>query len=521
MRGRRDALGVWCRRLAVAPCAIAVVAGTGCETFVLLNDRADASTDASAPEISTEDASAPPVVPGGCEGFCPTTGPAPANCPAGSPLDCYVNQNCPNGTQTTLTGTVYDPAGRNPLPNVFVFVPEDPSNIRPLTTGTSTCVDCETTIGDYVTFAVTDAQGHFTLPGVPTGNNLPVVIQVGKWQRVITVAEVKDCATTELPSSGSGQARLPKNHMEGSLPQMAVLTGGCDNVACFLRSVGVDASEFSAPGAGGRVAVYQGLGATGSGAALSNGVAGDCTTAACPLWSSKAALETYDDVFLGCECDSHDETKLASSLLAMHDWLAEGGHVFATHSQTTWFRNGPSDVQSIAAWTSGPASGAPGPFVVDTSFPGGQGLASWLATVGAADSNGVVPLSPADVSTSVTTVASPTSAWIRDTSTATDAGDAGGQAGDVKLFSAPMPVATGDASVPFYCGKLVVTDIHPGGGQALQQTGSDGTASPVPAACDGAPLTPREEALEFLLFGAESTCVMGKTEPPPPPPDGG
>ena len=440
-------------------------------------------------------------------------------CPVGSPLDCFVDRNCPSGRQTTLAGTVYDPAGRNPLPNVVVYVPEDPSNVRPIPTGTSTC-SCGATIDDFVTVALTDATGHFTLAGVPTGKNVPLIIQAGKWRRVMNVANVTDCATTELPSSGSGQARLPRNHVEGNLPQMAVLTGGCDNVACFLIGAGVDPMEFTAPGAGGHVAIYQGLGATGSGAALSNGVAGDCTTSSCPLWSSKQALEAYDDVFLGCECDAHDETKLASSLLAMHDWLGEGGRVFARHSQTTWFRNGSSDLQSIASWASGPASGAAGPFTAGTSFTAGQSFASWLVSVGAADADGGVALNPADVSTSVTTVASSTSAWIHDTASATDGGDAGGQAGNVKLLSASTPVASGDACVPLYCGKVVVSDIHPGGGQALPGSSSDGSSAPapVPAACPSAPLTPGEEALEYLLFSTEATCVQDRTGGPPPPP---
>ena len=301
--------------------------------------------------------------------------------------------------------------------------------------------------------------------------------------------------------------------------------GGCDNVARFLRGVGVDASEFSAPGAGGRVDVYQGLGATGAAAGLSNGVAGDCTTDACPLWSSKAALETYDEVFLGCECDEHNETKAPSSLVAMHDWLGEGGRVFATHSQATWFKNGPADFQSIADWSSGPASGASGPFTVDTTFQGGKDLEAWLAGIGAGP-GGVVSLDPADVSTSVTTVRAGTSdAWINGGAAASDSG--GAPSGNVKLFSTPIPIGGLDAgtpgAAPEYCGKIHVTDIHPGGGQALQGNGAGGAspAASVPAGCDGGPLSAGEEALEFLLFDLPICVETPLTPPPPPLPDSG
>jgi hypothetical protein len=481
----------------------------------------DASVDAFAPDAP--DASSDDVAAGddaGCSlGFCPVpmTDASPT-CAPGAALNCYVDTQCPDGGRTTLTGTVYDPAGRNPVYNAAVYVQLYPGPLSPIASGTSSCTSCNVRIDEFTAVALTDAAGRFVLEGAPTGENVPLVVQAGKWRRTTTVPTVKACASTAVAPATT---RLPRNHAEGDMPQMALLTGGCDNVACFLRGVGVDATEFTAPGGGGRVAVYEGLGATGAGAALSNGAAGNCTTDACPLWSSKKALEAYDTVFLGCECGEHNETKSPSSLQAMHDWLGEGGVVFATHSQTTWFKNGPADLQGIASWTSGPASGAAGPFVVDSSFVAGQSFGAWLGNVGAADDAGVLPLDPAEVSTSVTTVASDTTAWIHDLSTIADGG--GPQTGDVKAFSARMPVAVLDGSVPTYCGAVHVTDIHPGGGQALQTPGSDGSSAPasVPAACDGGPLSAGEKALEFLLFSVPMCITSGGGQPPahlPPPP---
>jgi hypothetical protein len=309
------------------------------------------------------------------------------------------------------------------------------------------------------------------------------------------------------------------------LPQMALLTGGCDNIACFLFDIGVDVTEFAAPGAGGRVDVYQGLGATGAGAALSSGIAGDCTTAACPLWSSKQALEAYDEVFLGCECGEHDETKPAASLQAMHDWLDEGGRVLAIHSQTTWFKNGPADFQSIANWTSGPASGAAGPFVVNTSSAQGAFFETWLANIGGAGANGVVTLDPADVSTSVTTVGPGAIPWINDSATAADGG--GADSGNVKAFSTQVPIGSANAesgAASTFCGAIHVSDIHPGGGRAVEDANSDGAGVPaaVPGACRVRSLSAGEMALEYLLFN-QSTCVTTRLTPPtaPPPPPGG
>ena len=467
-------------------------------------DRAffDASTDASDLDVSSADD------PPGCVGPCGVATGTPPSCPPGSPLDCYVDTTC--ATPTTITGTVFDPAGKNPLANVAVYIPSDPNAVAPITTGTSSCDSCATVIHNAVVLGLTDATGKFELRGAPDGANVPLFIQIGKWRRKMTVPKVVDCQTTQLPISGTGQPRLPRKRSEGTLPQMALLTGGCDNVACFLQNVGVDASEFSAPRAGGRVDVYQGLGATGPAAALSNGVAGDCTTAACPLWSSKQALEAYDAVFLGCECSAHDETKPAASLQAMHDWLGEGGKVFATHSQATWFENGPADFQSLATWTNGPASGATGPFVVNTSWTAGASLESWLASVGAADDGGVVALDPANVSTSVTTVSSIASAWIADTSTA----DGGVPAGDVKAFTARTPLDAGGINT---CGAIHFADIHPGGSQAVQGESADGSStSTVPAACPVRDLSAGEKLLEYLLFD-QTACIGGTTKPPPPP----
>ncbi len=517
MRGG-NALGIRRREILIGGLLGAAlnVTASGCDdTMIAAPTRElgfiDASTDAADLDVANADDETVCIF-GPC-GPSPAPGP---DCPPGSPLGCYVDTTC--ATPTTIAGTVFDPAGKNPLANVVVYVPEAPNTLPKIANGMPSCSACDTEVYDFVTFAITDAAGKFELKGAPVGKNVPLVIQIGKWRRVQSIPNVLDCQTTTLPTSGTGQLRLPRNRKEGDLPQMALLTGGCDNVACFLQNVGIAPSEFSEPHAGGRIDVYQGLGATGPAAALSNGVAGDCTTAACPLWSSKQALEKYDAVFLGCECSAHEETKPAVSLQAMRDWLGEGGRVFATHSQATWFENGPADLQSLAVWTNGPASGATGPFVVNSTFQRGTDLKSWLANVGAANDGGVVALAPSDVSTSVTTVSSIASAWITDTSTA-DGGapttaDGGAPTGNVKAFTAGMPLDAGGIDT---CGAIHFADIHPGGSQAAQGESADGSStSSVPAACPVRDLSAEEKLLEYLLFD-QTACIGGTTKPPPPP----
>jgi hypothetical protein len=445
--------------------------------------------------------------------FCPA-GPdsSSPSCPPGAPLSCSVDPNCPSGMPTTVTGTVYDPAGRNPVANAVVFVPDHPNALPAIVQGSPSCSPCPS-ISDYVAATVTSSTGKFTLQGVPTGENLPLVIQAGKWRRVVSVPTVPSCAVTTLPA---GAARLPRNRQEGDLPQLALLTGGCDHLGCFLRGVGVDPTEFTGPQGGGRVHVYQGVGGAGLSNGASAGPAGDCTTDACPLWSSKQSLEAYDTILLGCECDAHDETKPDASVLAMHDWLGEGGMVLAAHSQATWFRNGPADFQAAVSWTNGPSSGATGPFVFDRTFERGQNFGFWLSNVGAANASSVISLDPADVSTSVTDVAPTTLPWISDSSTVSDGGSPFSNA---KLLSFPTPVGGLDAGTESvtYCGQASFTDIHAGGGHVQDaDAGGSSLPGPLPAACDGSPLTAEEKALEYFLFESSSCFTTGPAKVGPP-----
>ena len=469
---------------------------------------------------------------GGSSGFQGggDSGNAP-DCPAGAPLSCYVNTMCAGGAQTTLTGKVYDPAGKNPIENVVVFIPNDPKTLPVIKSGTNTCSTCDTPVGDYATAALTDNTGTFTLKGVPTGKNLPIVIQIGKWRRLMTVASTTDCKTVTVPASGPGQLRLPKNQQEGDLPQMALLTGGLDDLGCFLTKVGLDPKEYSAPHGGGKLDVYQGLGIAGGGIfgvgaapALSTGTAGNCTNTSCPLWSNKASLESYDIVFLACEGDTMDPDEnvdgggggygggsanvTKAGKQAMHDWLDEGGKVFATHFHYTWFKNGPPDFQSVATWLgSSVGSGTCTNCTIDTTLQSGKDFQAWLMSVGALTGSGITLTGVADSVSAVNPAT--TSRWIYGNSGITTG------AMDTKYlsFETPIggvPIDGGEVVGKQYCGKAVFTDLHAGGAPSGN----------IPGKCMAADLTAQEKSLEFLIFNLAS-CVSDESKPmviPPPPP---
>jgi hypothetical protein len=447
-------------------------------------------------------------------------GPAPTCTNGQTGWQCKVDTSCK--TPTTLTGKVFDPAGANPLYNVVVFIPDDPTTLPAITPGTHTCNTCDVSIGNYVVAGQTAVDGSFSISPVPTGTQVPVTVQVGKWRRTTYVNITNDCGTNAVQD---GVLHLPGKRADGDMPQIALLTGGCDDMGCFLTGMGVDPSEFEAPPAtlsataphnGGRVDVYTGTTLAQTAAAgLSNGTAGNCYSGGgCPLWASQSSFEYYDMALFSCECGENNQTKPSASMGYLRDWLDEGGKVFASHYQYTWFKNNPSaDLQGVATWlTSGASDPVQTPEDVNTTFFKGNIYGEWLKNVGALTSAGPPPsIDMAPVATSVSSVNSKapqaTTQWIYDPSTQ-----------DTKYMSFGTPIGgappSGDAgeSGPQYCGKAVFTDLHAGGNLLS-------TVMEVPGGCNSnaGKLSGQEKALEFLFFDL-SACVTNDMIKPPPPP---
>jgi hypothetical protein len=420
-------------------------------------------------------------------------------CDSGAGWECAVDMTCGANAATTLKGKVFDPAGIHPLPGVAVFIPMDLATVPPLTRGTSACT--VPTIGDYVTVAITDATGAFTLSSVPTGRGIPLVVELGKWRRTTTVDITTSCATTTVPD---GTLRLPRNRQEGEMPQMALLTGGCDDLGCFLTNIGIDPAEFSAPHAGGAVDVYQGLGGVGTGPSLSNGTAGDCTTASCPLWANKQSLESYDVAILSCECAENAQTKPPASMQALHDWLDEGGKVLASHSQATWFRSSAgADFRAAATWLGPSAATSSGTYDVNTSFALGSKFGDWLKGVGVLAAGQLPTIALDNVASSVSTIGESTDQWIYDPST---------NPHETKMLTFETPIGgLPDPSAITYCGGVAFTDFHSNVG------GTDGVKA-IPAGCIKAAWTPAQAALEYLFFHISGWALQPVVLSSPPPP---
>jgi hypothetical protein len=424
-------------------------------------------------------------------------------------LECQ-QVDCPGGGKTTLSGTVYDPAGKVPLYNVIVYVPnKQPAAITPGLSGK--CDTCGGTVsGTPLVTALTDAKGHFSLANVPVGSNIPLVMQIGKWRRQVTIPTVAQCIDT--PITDKNLLRLPKNQNEGDLPQIAITTGGADPLECLLRKIGVSDSEFGVAGGAQRIHLYGGGGCTGgavpgcmaSGASqFASTLNGGATFGpAQPFWSDYNTLQKYDILLLACEGEANASTKPAAALSALNTFEVTGGRVFASHWHDYWFENGPAPLPASASWTDLTAP-PPDPYdgVIDTSFPKGQALKDWLGNVGGLTAAGNITIKQSKHNVNSTNVDAGVQSWINIANPNTT--PAGQNAVQYMTFNTPLGAAPANQ-----CGRVVYSDLHVSSGDNIGQ--------PFPSGCVTSDLSPQEKALEFMLFDL-SSCIQSDTSQPQTP----
>jgi hypothetical protein len=417
-------------------------------------------------------------------------------------LECFQNTctrgqckvtSCPGGGTTSLSGLIYDPAGKVPLYNIIVYVPNSP--VAPITTGAS-CDKCGTITGDPIASALTDASGRFKLDNVPVTTNVPLVIQVGKWRRQITVPAVASCTDTAL--TNKDETRLPRSQTEGDLPQIALTTGNADALECLLRKIGIADSEFTPESGTGRVNLFNGQGGTARYRSTMN--AGAAFTPAPTFWNSLDTLKKYDLVLHSCEGTETPTNKSIAARQALMDYTNLGGRVFASHWHNYWFEKGPPPLPTVATFRHQADLTNPFTADIDTSFPKGQALADWLVNVGGTSPQGKLIIRGAQHTVDAV---NPMVAqrWIHSTS--------------------PISVQYLTANTPFnvpednQCGRIVLSDIHVSN---TGQTPNDTSAGNIqyPDGCRTTDLSDQEKALEFMLFDL-SSCIRRDDKPPVPP----
>jgi hypothetical protein len=467
------------------------------------------------------------------------------------------------GNGTSITGKVYDPAGRDPLYNIVVYIPKgSPTATLPqLPAGvTAASCGCSALFPPLLTYTTTGADGSFTLKDVPPGNQ-QLVVQAGKWRRMWTV-DVQSAGSNPQP-----MLTLPKTVSQpgDSMPDIAVSTGVADTLECLMTRIGLPSSEFVAGAStAGHVHMFAGGLPGGTGTHTigrpelppATPAGGAVPTSFTDLWATQAQLMPYDITLLACE---GGETYDANPP-ALEAYLNAGGRVFASHYHYAWFggpiasgkwytcvtdpitmdkcQGGwttpampaeylpPAAWGDLATWTKDPTTITTGPPIgatVDTalngstapnSFAEGVALQNWLEGLGALGTGGVpagqLALYAVDYNATVTAANTASTPWITAASNSTVQGATMYLSFDSNA-SGPIPVTTSSTereggSTTEYCGRAVYSDLHVAGNPVNTDT------LPTPGGCATGELSPQEKALEFMLFDL-SSCVQGVSPP--------
>lgn len=430
--------------------------------------------------------------------------------------NCTVPPCMNNEPLTTVSGTVYEPAGTIPIYNAVVYVPNGP--VPEFTDGAS-CDRCDASIANPVAATLTDTHGNFTLVDVPVGNDIPLVIQVGKWRRQITIPAVTACV--DNPLTDPNLTRLPRNKSEGDIPRIAIATGGADSMECLPRRMGIDDAEFTTSEGDGRIHLFRGNGC-GMGFNPTSRFAdtlndGAELTPATDLWNSAEALSAYDMVILSCEGCTNGSNKPMSAREALYEYASTGGRVFASHWQRIWFSHGPDPVPEVARWRDREDPQNPAVGLINTTFPKGEDFADWLVNVMASTTPGEIEIQVARDNVQAVNAMHSTE-WIRleeneectegcrnnDSECIMDCQE-NPAAIELMTFNTPLNVPDDQK-----CGRVVYNDLH------VSETGTDEPGDPFPEGCDERELTAQEKAVMFMLFDL-SSCIQNDKEPPRPP----
>ena len=448
---------------------------------------------------------------------------------------CLQIPTCDGGTNTTtVTGRVYagtDPVAGygapDPIQHAHVFIPNDPASLAQF--GAQVACACDTASGPAIASTYSAIDGTFTLTNVPAGNNIPIVMQLGRWRRVF-YTNITACAAGPAPGTsgtngitsdtgcragGTCNTRMPRVEHEFNLfdniPLIAQDTGSADSMECVLPKIGIDgagvaawigggsaSTQYTDPGGGGRVIFYQ-----ANGAVLSGSTPGENA-----LVGSTATLEGYDMVVFDCEGAQHNKT--AAQLSNVQQYANAGGRVFGTHYGYAWmFTNqdwgcgfGCTTSGNTVAYWSGDNYDVPDP--VNATVDNATMLA-WLSQplvgVITPPGNTISVNQPRD---NLNYVIPPNGSGVPATqqylhSPPYGACAAGGCPLEFTFNTDPY------GTTAQQCGRVLFSDFHVYGGAGAS----------FPSECSVAPLTPQERVLEFEIFDL-GDCVQQITPPPPP-----
>ena len=406
--------------------------------------------------------------------------------------------------ETTVTGTVYAPNGTMPLYGIHVYVPA--SDPGPFLDGAQ-CDRCTNELpGQPVVQTISDFGGRFVLAGIPSGDNVSVVITSGKWRKKVVLPHVEACTTRALTAS---ETRLPRDRSEGDLPQIAITTGFADSLECLIRKLGVADTEITNDTGGGRVHLYAGnLGKDRFKDGFPGG-SGQLFADAQTLWNDLEKMKAYDVIMFSCEGAPYARFKPQAAMDAVKAYADFGGRLFLSHWHNVWLAGAdgtddqhqvPVDWVNVAHWKDNKELAKDSTLLIDEfSNPKGPAFASWMESVGGSAMRDRIALQNQKdpdpdtgeiLSTGRTTCASiDTDRAERWVYVPAD------QGGGPQNFQFTTP---NDKPDDQRCGKVVFSDMHVSGiaGDGLYPD-SCGTSTE---------LTPQEKALAFMFFDIAS-CV--------------
>ena len=396
---------------------------------------------------------------------------------------CLKQVSCANGATTTVTGTVYAPNGVEPLPNAIVYVP----NSTPAAfSSTVSCDNCATVSGSPLVSTKSGADGTFKLTNMPVGTNIPLVIQIGRWRRQVTIPQVPSCVSTAVSAS---LTRLPRKKSEGDIPKMAFATGLVDAMECVFRKIGIADSEFTNPNGTGRIHLYAGGYAPGT---YINNIGGtNGTPWESTLLGNTTTLSRYDIVLFPCQgTQFHYSSPYQKSFAEnLATYANAGGRIFATHYSYIWLYKDNytyfSPLSSAIKWNINQTPPTPDPQTgyIDTSFTKGEMLSKWLDLIGASSGSGKIQINT--LRRDFDDVVPPTQRWMYL------AGNP--QIAQHVTFNTPL-----GASAASQCGRVVFSDFHVEDAVNAKVT--------FPNECAAGGMTAQEKLLEYMLFDLAS-CV--------------
>jgi hypothetical protein len=422
--------------------------------------------------------------------------------------------------KTKITGKVFAPNGTLPLPDALVYIPNEtktfPHGVTTYTDGVAggTCDQCNATAsGSPLISTRTGADGSFTLDNVPPETAFPLVIQLGRWRRMISIPALTKCTSNALTAA---QTRLPTRQNETStrdnIPLIAISTGQVDGLECVFRKLGIEDGQFGNPtqpagltGAGGRIRFYRdnffdvpSSNNDANGGAVYNGSTPRTDTA---LTDTQGHLDQYDAVIFGCAGAQNNRSN--GILDRVRAYADKGGRVFATHYEYVYLYNR-TPWNTTAAWdvedrSSGNGAAATWTGEVNTS-PGKRLLFSqWLA----------------DPAVNALTASAPPRITITEARNDVDRNVfAGGEEWITRHNDDDTPTAvlhytfnTPTTAVPAnQCGRVLFSDFHVSIGNTAGTT--------FPAECNANALTAQEKVLAFFLFDLTS-CIQPVVPPTP------